>query len=176
MHVNFQLTEAVELLSRTPRTLESWLSGLSEEWLLVNEGEGTWNASEVVEHLVEAEKHNWIPRLESILVDGGNRTFPLFDRYAHLNAPADRTIERKLADFQALRSENIRKLQTLVTSDQDLERTGLHPEFGVVKARELLSTWVVHDLTHMAQIVRVMAARYRSDVGPWIAYLSVLKK
>ncbi|WP_242066396.1 hypothetical protein [Brevibacillus laterosporus] len=40
---------------------------------------------------------------------------------------------------------------------------------------EMLSTWVVHDLTHIAQIVRVMAERYRADVGPWKEYLGILK-
>ncbi|GAA3326286.1 hypothetical protein GCM10020331_061560 [Ectobacillus funiculus] len=54
--------------------------------------------------------------------------------------------------------------------------TGVHPAFGVVKVRELISTWVVHDLTHIAQIVRVMAERYRTDVGPWKEYLGILKK
>jgi hypothetical protein len=52
--------------------------------------------------------------------------------------------------------------------------TGTHPQFGVVSLRELLSTWVVHDLTHVTQIVRVMAKRYNEDVGPWKEYLSIL--
>jgi uncharacterized damage-inducible protein DinB len=174
--LNFQLTEAIEILARTPLALKSFLTGLSDGWQNCREGEGTWNASEVMEHLIEAEKHNWIPRLETILQEGEQATFPPFDRFSHLRIPPGRAIEQKLAEFQALRADNIKKLQMLIGSDQDLERTGMHPEFGSVKARELLSTWVVHDLTHMAQIVRVLAERYRSDVGPWVAYLGILKK
>jgi hypothetical protein len=45
----------------------------------------------------------------------------------------------------------------------------------VVTLGQHLSTWVVHDLTHINQIVRVMAKQYGDAVGPWRAYLSVLK-
>lgn len=173
--MNFHLNEALEILERTPETLERFLSGLSEGWLHSNEGEGTWNPLEIVEHLVEAERHNWIPRMESILAEGENNPFPVFDRYAHLKDTSERTVEEALSEFHTIRMTNISKLRAVV-NPHDLEKTGLHPEFGVVKLRELLSAWVVHDFTHMAQMVRVMAERYRADVGPWSAYLGILKR
>lgn len=174
--MKFNLKEAIEILERTPQTLEHFLSGLSDGWLHCHEGEGTWNAAEVIDHLVEGEKHNWIPRLEIILQEGERKPFPPFDRYSHLNEQSERSIEQKLIEFKAMRARNIAKLKSLVESDLHLERTGIHPAFGTVRVRELLSTWVVHDLTHMAQIVRVMAERYRTDVGPWKEYLGILKK
>jgi len=173
--MNVDWNEAIEVLERTPQTLAHFLTGLSDGWLQTNEGEGTWTVSEVIGHLIEAEKHNWIPRIETILKDGERKAFPPFDRYAHLKRSAETAIEQKLLAFQTLRAENIRKLKALVQPDVDLERTGIHPEFGQVKLRELIATWVVHDLTHMAQIVRIMAERYRTDVGPWQAYLGILK-
>ena len=45
---------------------------------------------------------------------------------------------------------------------------------GPVTLRELLAAWVVHDLEHVAQVARVMAKQYRSEVGPWVPYLPVL--
>lgn len=130
-----------------------------------NEGEGTWNVSEVIEHLIEGEKNNWIPRLEFILQEGESKPFPPFDRYSHLNERSERSIEQKLLEFKTIRTLNTTKLMDLIEPELHLELTGSHPAFGVVKLRELLSTWVVHDLTHIAQIVRVMAERYRADVG-----------
>jgi len=174
--MHFNMKEAVEVLERTPQTLENFLSGLSEEWLNCNEGEGTWNGSEVIEHLIEGEKNNWIPRLEFILQEGERKPFPPFDRYSQLNERSDRSIEQKLLEFKLLRTQNISKLNVLIKPELHLELTGSHPAFGVVKLRELLSTWVVHDLTHISQIVRVMAERYRADVGPWTEYLGILKK
>ncbi len=41
--------------------------------------------------------------------------------------------------------------------------------------RQHLATWTAHDLSHLAQIARVMAKRYGEDVGPWKAYLSILR-
>jgi hypothetical protein len=174
--VNFNREEAIEVLERTPQTLEYFLSGLSDGWLQCNEGEGTWNVFEVVGHLIEAEKNNWIPRLEFILREGESTPFPPFDRYSHLNERSDRTIEQKLLEFKTIRTLNITKLKVLIEPELHLELTGSHPAFGVVKLRELLSAWVVHDLTHIAQIVRVMSERYRADVGPWKEYLGILKK
>lgn len=174
--MNFNVKEAIQVLERTPHTLEYFLSGLSAGWLQCNEGDGTWNASEVIDHLLEGEKMNWMPRLETILKEGEGKPFPPFDRFSHLKGKAERSMEEKLHEFKIIRTQNTDKLKTLIDPDLHLELTGLHPQFGTVKARELLSTWVVHDLTHIAQIVRVMAERYRSDVGPWVQYLGILKK
>lgn len=174
--MNFNLEEAIEILERTPKTLENFLSGISLGWLESNEGEGTWNAVEVVEHLIEAELNNWIPRLEFILQGKKNNPFPPFDRFSHLHKEDERSDEQLFDEFKRIRTKNIAKLKSLVDQKVHLELTGLHPEFGEVRVRELLSTWVVHDLTHISQIVRVMAKRYRADVGPWKKYLGILKE
>lgn len=171
--MNFDLKEAIEVLERTPHTLKSFLIGLSEQWLSCHEGDGSWNAIEIVDHLIEAEHTNWIPRLETILNFGEEKPFPPFDRFAHLKQTEKRSITQQLDEFYKLRLNNISKLQELVLTDH-FELKGIHPEFGSVRLRELLSTWVVHDLTHLTQIMRVMAERYREDVGPWNAYLRIL--
>ena len=162
--MNYNLNEAIEVLERTPRTLDLFLSGLSEGWLKSNEGDGTWNPKEVIGHLIESEKTNFIERIEVILSEEGNKSFPPFDRFSHLNNP-ETSLEALLQEFKDLRSINIIKLKSLIKPDSNLESTGIHRSFGEVKLRELLSTWVVHDLTHIAQIVRVMAKRYSKDVA-----------
>lgn len=174
--MNFNLKEAIEVLERTPHTLLNFLSGLSEGWLKCNEGEGTWNGSDVIKHLIEAEKTNWLPRLEFILQEGDSKPFPPFDRYTHLDEKAEGSIEQKLLEFRTLRAQNIAKLNVLIKPEIHLEWKGFHLDLGSVKVSELLSTWVVHDLTHIAQIVRVMAERYRENVGPWKEYLGILKR
>lgn len=174
--MNMNLQEAIEVLERTPQALAYLLTGLSDGWVLHNEGEGTWNATEVIEHLIEAEKTNWIPRLEVMLQGGEDTHFPPFDRFAHLQQTSEQTLEQKLLEFQMLRAQNIARLQAIVEPQKHFELTGIHPAFGVVTVKEMLSTWVVHDLTHMAQIVRAIAKRYTTDVGPWKEYLSILNK
>ncbi|MBB6452683.1 hypothetical protein HNQ94_001129 [Salirhabdus euzebyi] len=172
--MNFNLQEAIEVLERTPGTLEQFLFGLSIDWLQCDEGEGTWNPMEVMAHLIEGEKYNWIPRLEHVLEVGESSPFPEFDRFSHLHKETETSLEKMFAQFKMLRTENLQRLKKLVQPSH-LDLTGSHPAFGVVRIRELISTWVVHDLTHISQIVRVMAERYRNDVGPWQAYLGILK-
>lgn len=174
--MSFNLKEAIEVLERTPQSLEFFLLGLSDCWLQCNEGEDTWNATEVVEHLIEGEINNWMPRLEFILKEGAGKPFPSFDRFSHLNQRVERSFEQNLHEFKSIRKQNLTKLNRLIETKLQLEVTGSHPALGIVKIRELLSTWVVHDLTHMAQIVRIMAVRYKTDVGPFQEYLSILKK
>jgi DinB superfamily len=175
--VNFEIEEAIEVLERTPETLERLLTGLSAGWLKCDEGEGTWNADGVVGHLIEGEKHNWIPRLKMILYEGESRVFPAFDRVSHLDKAAEGGLDEKLGEFASLRSANVGDLKKfIIEQGHPLDKTGLHPAFGKVSAMELISTWVVHDLTHISQIVRVLSNRYRDDVGPWVEYLGVLKK
>jgi len=174
--MKFDLKEAISVLERTPQTLEVFLTGLSDDWLHCREGDETWNIIEVLEHLIEGEKHNWIKRLETILKEGEKNPFPAFDRFSHLNQKVERSLEQTLLEFKELRNESLSKLKNLIHSDSQLELTGYHPAFGVVKVRQLISTWVVHDLTHISQLVRIMAERYRVDVGPWEEYLGILKK
>jgi hypothetical protein len=57
----------------------------------------------------------------------------------------------------------------------DLQRPGRHPELGHVTLGQLLATWTAHDLNHIGQVSRVMARRYRADVGVWQQYLGVMR-
>lgn len=168
-----EVREAREMLSRTPMLLDLWLIGLPEGWLAADEGPGTWNPVVVVAHLVDGEEKNWIPRIETILEHGERVPFTPFDREG-FRRYAGQPLERLIPRFSTLRRENLDRLLELDLEPADLERTGTHPEFGRVTLRQLLATWVAHDLTHLAQIARVMAKRYGETVGPWRAYLGVL--
>jgi hypothetical protein len=174
--MNFKIEEAIEILERTPQTLSSLLTGLSNEWIYSNEGESTWRPFDVVGHLIEAEKYNWIPRIEMILTKGESETFPPFDRFSQLRQNKEKTINQLLSEFTILRQQNLETLKAIVTEQTNLNQTGIHPDFGVVKLSEQLSTWTTHDLSHIAQITRIMANRYHDDVGPWKTYLRIMKK
>ena len=163
------------MLARTPATLAALLSGLSEGWTARTEGEGTWSPFDVVGHLIHGELTDWMPRLRLILDKGTAQPFTPFDRTAMFEASRGKSLAELLERFAALRRENLVELDGLHLGEGQLDRQGLHPELGVVTLRQLLSTWVAHDLDHVVQIARVMARRYAGDVGPWTAYLRVLR-
>ena len=174
-NVEFDFSTAVPVLQRTPAVLRALLQNLPDEWTRATEGPGTWSAFDVVGHLIHGEKTDWIPRVEHLLEHGDAVVFEVFDREAMFAASRGRTLVELLDQFAMLRAQSLEKLSSLRLTDDDLARTGRHPEFGVVTLGQHLSTWVVHDLTHVSQIVRVMAKHYKAAVGPWRAYLSVLK-
>jgi DinB superfamily len=171
----FSLEEATAVLARTPATLNALLRGLPNIWVRGNEGEDTWNAFDIVGHLVFGERTDWMPRVRILLENGEARTFDPFDRFAQMNDSQNKSLEQILDDFAHLRKENLAALQELNLKPEDLTRRGRHPALGVVTLLELLATWAIHDLTHLHQLTRVMAHQYRNDVGPWSAYLGVLK-
>ena len=171
----FNLAETIAVLTRTPATLNALLRGLPEIWVQGNEGKDTWNAFDVVSHLIVGERTDWMPRARIILESGEERPFDPFDRFAHLQESRGKSLEQLLDDFARLRRENLAALQALNLQPEDLKRRGKHPALGVVTLSELLATWAVHDLTHVHQLSRVMAHQYRYGVGPWSAYLGVLQ-
>ncbi|MFZ0420920.1 MAG: DinB family protein [Candidatus Sulfotelmatobacter sp.] len=171
----FNLTEAVAILTRTPATLDAMLRGLPDIWARRNEGKDSWNAFDIVGHLIVGERTDWMPRVRIILEHGEARPFDPFDRFAQLQETQDKSLDQLLDDFARLRIENLTALQALNLQPEDLTRRGRHPALGVVTLSELLATWTVHDLTHLHQLSRVMAHQYRDAVGPWSAYLGVLR-
>jgi len=173
--MQFQLDKAKQILSRTPATLKSLLSDLSDEWVRSNEGPDTWSPYDVVGHLIHGEETDWIPRAKIILEHGEQRPFEPFDRFAMFEKSHGKSLVDLLATFEKLRQANLRELDAMNLTPELLEKRGLHPELGVITLSQLLSTWVVHDLNHIGQIVRVMAKQYGEAVGPWQAYLSILQ-
>lgn len=171
----FRLEEAYEVLSRTPRALRAMLEGVSDAWVRADEGEGTWSPFDVVGHLCDGEETDWIPRTRIILESGATRAFEPYDRFRHLTLGRDPTLAARLDRFERLRAANLETLRDLALTPEDLERRGLHPELGEVTLAQLLAAWVAHDLDHIVQIARTMAHRYQSTVGPWTAYLRVLR-
>jgi hypothetical protein len=167
------LPETAAVLERTPRVVRALLEGLPGTWRGTRDTPDGWTPRDVVGHLISAELEDWIPRAEVVLRDGASRPFPPFDRFAHVDRDREVPLPALLDRFAELRREGLDRLGELVT-DADLERVGLHPELGEVTMRQLLATWAVHDLNHVAQIYAALAGSYDEHVGPWKQYLGIL--
>ncbi len=167
------LAETTALLERTPGVVRALLDGLPESWLGTPDTADGWTPRDVVGHLISAELDDWIPRAETILRDGATRPFDPFDRFAHEERDRGVALTTLIGRFAELRAASLARLAELVT-DAELERVGLHPAFGEVTMRELLATWAVHDLNHVAQIYSALAGSRDAAVGPWKEYLGIL--
>ncbi|MGH9769969.1 MAG: DinB family protein [Blastocatellia bacterium] len=172
--MEFDLEKAAAALSRTPATLKALLEDLPRDWTESNEGPETWSPYDVVGHLIHGERVDWIQRAKIILEHGEARPFDPFDRFAQFEESKGKTLEELLDEFAALRERNLATLGKMKIGADDFEKTGQHPALGRVTLKELLATWVTHDLDHIAQIARTMAKQYTTEVGPWQAYISIL--
>ena len=170
----FDLEEAIAVLERTPTILRAWLTGLPGAWIDADEGGDSWSAFDIVGHLIHGERTDWIARARIILEHGEGRAFDPFDRFAQFEESRGRSLDDLLEEFAERRRRNLETLRALDPKPAELDLAGLHPELGRVTLRQLLATWTAHDLGHLGQIARVMAKRYRSEVGAWQAYLPVL--
>ena len=168
------MEEGVAILARTPTTLDALLRGLPDGWIAAHEGGTTWSPFDVIGHLIHGERTDWIPRARIILEHGEGKPFEKFDRLAQFAQSQGRTLASLLDEFAALRRENLQALESMHLTGTDLDRRGRHPELGVVTLRQLLATWVAHDLDHIVQISRVLARQYSDEVGPWRAYLRII--
>lgn len=173
--MKFDLDKSIEILQNTPSVLESLLQGLSNEWLYSNEGPDTWSPFDIVGHLVHAEHTDWMERMD-IILNKEDKHFKPFDRFAQFTESKDKSISELLAEFRTLREKNMKSVKDLNIPEEKFDEIGIHPVFGEVTLRELLSTWVVHDLNHIAQITRAMAKQYKDETGPWVEFLPILSK
>ena len=172
--MDHNISDTLSLLARTPPTLDALLRGLPETWTLQNEGGDTWNAFDVLGHLVHIERTDWMPRAKIVLQFGEDRPFDPIDRLAQRRESQGKSLPQLLDEFAHLRAENLHQLRAMNLRPEDFDRRGRHPALGAVTLSQLLAAWTGHDLTHLHQISRIMAHQYRDAVGPWIAYLGVL--
>lgn len=172
--MSFSIPKSISILEKTPNVLSSILKNLPDDWIHCNEGPETWSAFDVMGHLIQGEIVDWMTRTEIILSDNPNKNFEPFDRFAQFKTSREKSINELILEFASLRKANLEELKSLRISESDLNKTGNHPAFGAVSLRQVLATWVAHDLSHIAQISRVMAKHYKEDIGPFVQYLRIM--
>lgn len=172
--MQFDLSKTIEVLDRTPAVLKSLLGNLNNDWAMQNEGPDTFSPFDVVGHLLHGEKTDWPQRIRVILEHGTTQTFIPYDRFAMYEESKGKSLQQLLEEFEQLRRANMQWLKSLDLTETDFDRKGVHPKFGEVTLRQLMSTWVIHDLTHLSQITRVMAKQYKEEMGPWVEYFRLM--
>lgn len=173
--MDFSLSKTVEIIKRTPAVLYSMLEGISGEWVYSNEGANTWTVFDVIGHLIVCEKTDFIVRAKLMLSDTHPKLLSPIDMHAQFEWNKGKTINNLLKEFSILRKENIAALLVLQLTENDLQKTAIHPRIGELTLQELLATWATHDLNHLSQVARIMAKQYKQAVGPFIEFVSIIK-
>ena len=172
--MKYDLNKSIAILERTPAVLNTLLSGLHDDWVMNNEGPETFSPYDVIGHLIHGEKTDWATRAKMILEYENTKSFVPWDRFAQFEESKGKSLQQLLDEFAAIRKENMAWFKELQLTETDLDKKGMHPKLGEVTLRNLLATWVVHDLTHIAQVTRVMAKQYKEEMGPWPEFFRIL--
>ena len=172
--MEFDLHKSYEILERTPIVLKTLLKDINDDWIMGNEGPETFSPFDVVGHLIHGEKTDWPDRIKMILENGTSKEFVPYDRFAMFEESKGKSIAQLLYEFEVQRKKNMQWYRGLNLTESDLVKKGRHPKFGEVTLRQLLSTWVIHDLTHIAQITRTMAKQYKEEMGPWVEFFRIM--
>ena len=158
-------------LARTPEVLRALLAGYDPRRAREKAADGGWSVLEILGHMVDEEREDFVPRLFSTLEDPSHE-WPAID-------PEGRVVER---DWNA--SGNLDELLFVLTTERasalarlrvwpnpDWTRTYAHPVMGPLSAGDLLLSWATHDQLHLRQILaRLYAHAVDSADGASAAY------
>ncbi len=172
--MEFRLEQGLEVLSQTPSVFDALLRGKSDVWLNARKTPESFSSLDVLGHMMHGEFTDWIPRVRMILEHGDTREFEPFDRFGFRELIAGKSVDELLDEFAALRRESLLSLAEFDVREDKLALRGVHSDLGAVTLGNLLATWVVHDLGHISQVVKIMAGEYRDAVGPWRTYTTIL--
>jgi hypothetical protein len=172
----FSFSQSRAILESTPATLNALLRPLPQSLLDVDEGENTWNAIQVMCHLIHGETDDWVPRIKVILEKGPGEPFLPFDRVAGFTRYAGWRIDALLDEFERLRGANLETVDALNLQPWHLQLEGLHPALGRVTMEQLLACWVTHDMAHVCQIGRTLTRYHGQFIGPWKQFFSVMRE
>src|SRR5436305_5603757 len=127
--MDFELTDGIAVLERTPQTLRALLDELPAAWTDENEGPETWSPYDIMGHLIHGERADWIPRARIILAQGAERRFTPFDRFAQFRESEGKSLAELLDEFARGRAESLATLTGWRLTDAQLALEGEHPQF-----------------------------------------------
>src|SRR5271154_2448151 len=147
----------LKMQAAAPSRLAKLLKGVSPAKARKRPAPGKWSIAEIVAHISDAELVGGY-RIRAILGDPGTQIIG-FDQDAWVTAlHYDKRDPRKsFEQFCALRAANLALLKTL--TPEQWEHYGMHSERGKESVAHIARMFAGHDINHLAQIERILAAK-----------------
>jgi len=152
------------LLSTTPLRWNTLVQSVSADLLRRQPLEGEWSALECLQHLIDVEAVSR-SRVKALLA---GENFPAFSPATDGSPRSEASPPELAATFAQRRADNLTLIATL--TPDDLARTAIHAELGVVSLSELLHNWAAHDLMHLVQAEQALMQPFIAGCKPWAGY------
>ena len=151
--------ELIEKIRCLPEQVADLTGELTAEQLTTHFLDGEWSVAQNVHHLADSHMNSYI-RLKLILTED-NPTIRPYDQDLWAMTP-----EANGADLSAsltlLRGLHQRWSELFEgLDDAQWQRTGFHPENGVITPEDLLRAYATHGEGHLDQMKRTLAAQPR---------------
>jgi hypothetical protein len=156
--------EAAALLARNAEIVAR-LAACPDEQARWRPAPDKWSVLEVVNHLLDEEREDFRLRLDLLLHDP-TREWPPIDPQGWVTQRGynDCDPAESLAAFLAERRSSLQWLADLRAPDWSTSR--IH-EAGEIRAGDLLSAWLRHDLLHIRQLINLHAEHERARAQPF---------
>ncbi len=102
--MDYQLSDGMAVLERTPAVLRAMLAGLPSGWVDATEGPETWSPYVIVGHMLHGERGDWLTRARVVLAQGESRLFAPYDRFAQFRESEGKTLGMLLDEFEVVRA------------------------------------------------------------------------
>lgn len=161
----FDIAEAVASLSASADAIEALTSAVTPAQAVWRPSPDRWSILEVINHLADEEVEDFRVRLDVILHED-DRPFPPIDPAGAVTERGynERDLTESVGRFMQERGRSLGWLRSL--EEADLERTRHHSELGPLTGRQMLASWVAHDLHHIRQLNALRYDRLASLVAP----------
>jgi hypothetical protein len=150
------MKETLDRLRAFAGRLTSAVEAVGDADLRRLERPGGWSVLDVVAHLGDLEMV-YAVRMRDILAGAGDRTLQPLPQNEWIERVhrRDETLAELLEQFAFHRRMNLALFDRL--SEDELSRSGLHPQYGAITPHDIAARLERHDEKHLAQIERIKA-------------------
>lgn len=147
---------AISNLKANGQSIEASLSSVSKMQARWRPEESQWSILEVINHLYDEEQFDFRARLRSLL-EYPDKAWEPIDPQAWVSERKynERNLAESVQNFLKERQQSLEWLASLNHPDLETPYIKPHPDFGIFRAKDLLASWLAHDLLHLRQITRL---------------------
>ncbi len=169
-----QFEALLDRLRAGGEALVASFGGVTDEQARWRPAPDTWSVLDVAAHLVDEEREDFRARIEALFADPQRAWDPIDpEEWPEERDYASRDLATTVDAFRRERAASLVRMERHRDADWDVAHD--HPQLGVLRAGDLLLSWVVHDALHQRQLARLhyrwaqrLGAPYAPDyAGRW---------
>ncbi|MEM9950081.1 MAG: DinB family protein [Chloroflexota bacterium] len=160
-----ELAPYIERLAINAKSIEQLIVGVDDAQAKWKPDADTWSIVEVMNHLYDTEYLDFKVRLDYILHKPNQDAPEIYpQQWVTERAYNHRDLASSVQNFLDERQKSLDWLGTLSSPNWDATMTR---DWGTIRAGDMFSAWVAHDLLHLRQLVELHYAWTVKQVVPY---------